>query len=113
MTNEKELNINLTFIVELLEVINRFIDLTRDNKALRHILKNDFNRLMKEAHRLDRDYRSHIKKDSRFEDAEEMFDTDVDNLFELISATRGINTEEGYSEAITLVKSVAKRCNNE
>lgn len=106
MSKEKELNIKLTFIVELLEVINRIIYDTVDNPALKHILKKDFNKILKEGKRLDKDYRKYISQDERFEDAEEMFDTDVDGLYDLIMATRTLATHEQWIKAISSVKMI-------
>ena len=106
MSKEVELNIKLTFIVELLEVINRIIFDAVDNPALKHVLKKDFNKILKEGKRLDRDYRKYINQDARFEDPEELFDTDADGLYDLVMATKHLSTPEQWIKAISSVKAI-------
>jgi len=105
--SDKDLNIRLTFIVELLEVINRIAD-TVDNKKLKHIIKKDFNKIIKEGRRLDKDYRKYIVEMNNYEDPEEQFDSECDYLYDLILATYGLKTEEKYIKAISSIKMLCK-----
>ena len=106
--SEETNNIKLTFIVELLEVINRIAD-TIDQARLKHVIKQDFKRILHEGRRLDKDYRKYIANLTSYgDDPEEEFDRDVDFLYDIVMATRDIDTEEKYLKVLTAIKLIAK-----
>lgn len=112
MTKEQrqnQLDINLTFIVELSEVMTRIVTEDIDNPALKFILKKEFNGLFAQCKKVDKEFRKYIKQDKRYDDPEELFDTGADHMYNLIKSTYGIKSGAGWEEAIVLIKSLAKR----
>lgn len=109
MTKEEKLDINLTFMLELKEVVLRIMTEEIDNPALKKMLKREFKGWYNAANKVDKEFRKYIKQDNRFDDPEELFDSGADYMYNLIKATYGIKSSEGWQEITEFVESVAKR----
>ena len=94
-------NINITLILQLTEVINRIIDCEIDNKTFKMCMKRDFKALSKAARDLDKSYRGFIKTYKKFENPEELFDTDVDDLYTLVVLSAELTN---YDDIFELIK---------
>ena len=107
MTNEERLNINLTFIIKLHEVMSRIITEEVDNPVLKFVLKKEFKGLFAQSKKVDREFRKFIREMKKYDDPEELFDTGCDHFYDLIKATHGLDTEEKYVKAIALINNLS------
>ncbi|MFZ7121739.1 MAG: hypothetical protein ACOWWH_12435 [Eubacteriaceae bacterium] len=108
---QKKLDISLTFILQLHEVMLRFITEDIDNPALKHIMKKEFKGLFAQSKKLDKEFRKYINQDKRFDDPEELFDSEADYIYDLIKATYGLNNHSKWDRAIAVVKNIANGVN--
>ena len=109
MSNTKEeLDITITQILVLLEVINRMITKELDHPALKFLMKRDFKKLFKAGKDLDKHYRKVIRDVSNYDDPEEAYDTEADMIYDLIRATIGIEDDETWLKAISTVKNLKR-----
>ena len=104
---EKRLNVSLTFILHLNELILRLMVEEIDNVELKRMLKKSFKSMFKEAKKVDTEYRKFIRQCEKLDDPEEVFDTDVDYLYELIKATVNLDSGDKYIKAIACVQNIA------
>ena len=104
MSVKKNDDITLTLIFEMFEVINRCIDLNMEHPVVKSIIRNDFAPLVRISRDLSKKYEALIALDSRFKNPNELFETDTDNLYNLILSTKNLSKGWQWKKAIKTIK---------